>query len=123
MEILVPISFFAMIAAIVIVPRYLRSLERRKMQETLRASIERGAPLPAEVLDALTTDVKPRPTPASDLRTGVVWLGVGFGLAALGFAISFEEPDALFPLLGMSALPAFIGLAFILISMLGRNRG
>ena len=32
--ILVPISFFAMIAAIVIVPRYFRSMERQKMAET-----------------------------------------------------------------------------------------
>jgi hypothetical protein len=123
MEILVPISFFAMIAAVVIVPRYLRTRERERLQDTLRASIERGAPLPPEILEALTTDVKTRPTAASDLRKGLVWLGVGVGLATFGVAVSFSEPDALFPLVGMSALPAFIGLAFVLISVLDRKRG
>ena len=61
--ILVPLGFFAMVAAIVIVPRYLKSLERQKLQETLRASIEKGAELPPEVVQALTSDAKPAPSP------------------------------------------------------------
>lgn len=113
MEILVPISLFAMIAAIVIVPRYLKSLERQKLQDTLRASIEKGAALPPEVIEALTSDVKPPPSPYRDLRAGIVWLGIAVGFAAMGFAVSFEEPDALYPMLGVAAFPGFIGLALI----------
>lgn len=120
--ILVPISMFAMIAAIVIVPRYLKSQERQKLQDTLRVSIERGAPLPPEVLEAIMTDVRPAPSPARDLRKGIIWLGVGVGIAAIGLAVSFEEPDALFVSLGLAALPTFIGLAFILISVIGHKR-
>ncbi|RYF97357.1 MAG: hypothetical protein EON94_15125, partial [Caulobacteraceae bacterium] len=97
MEILIPLAFFAMIAAIVIVPRYLKSIERQKLQDTLRASIEKGAELPPEVIAALTSDVKPRPSPYRDLRTGVIWLGVAVAFVALGAAVSFEEPDALYP--------------------------
>ena len=52
--ILVPLGFFAMVAAIVIVPRYLKSLERQKLQDTLRASIEKGAELPPEVVQAFS---------------------------------------------------------------------
>ena len=55
-DILVPLGFFAMIAAIVIVPRYLKSIERQKLQDTLRASIEKGAELPPEVVQALPFD-------------------------------------------------------------------
>lgn len=113
MEILIPISLFAMIAAIVIVPRYLKSLERQKLQDTLRASIEKGAALPPEVIEALTSDVKPPPSPYRDLRAGIVWLGIAVGFAAMGFAVSFEEPDALYPMLGVAAFPGFIGLALI----------
>lgn len=112
MEILIPISLFAMIAAIVIVPRYLKSLERQKLQDTLRASIEKGAALPPEVIEALTSDVK-KPSPYRDLRAGIVWLGIAVGFAAMGFAVSFEEPDALYPMLGVAAFPGFIGLALI----------
>ena len=38
-SILVPIAFFAMIAAIVLVPRYLRDKERVRMHETLRYGV------------------------------------------------------------------------------------
>ena len=123
MEVLVPIAFFAMIAAIVIVPNYLRSQERQKLQDTLRAAIEKGQPLPPEVVTAMTSDVKvkPKPSPQRDLRVGVVWLGVAVGLAALGFALSFDDADVLYPMLGVAAFPGFIGVAFIVISFIGRD--
>lgn len=121
--ILVPIALFAMIAAIVIVPKYLQSQERQKLQDTLRAAIEKGQPLPPEVISAMTSDVKvrPKPSPQRDLRVGVVWMGVAVGLAAMGFAISFEDADVLYPMLGVAAFPGFIGLAFIVISLLDRG--
>lgn len=122
MEILIPLAFFAMIAAIVIVPRYLKSIERQKLQDTLRASIEKGAELPPEVIAALTSDVKPQPSPYRDLRTGVIWLGVAIAFVALGVAVSFDQPDALYPLLGIAAFPGFIGLALIALSFVQRGR-
>lgn len=119
---LIPIFFFAMIAAIVIVPRYFRSLERQKMAETLRVAIEKGQPLPAEIVDAMSSNVKTPPTPQRDLRTGIIWLGIGVGLAAMGWALSFEEPDATLPLVGIACFPIFIGLAFIVMSFVNRQR-
>lgn len=119
---MVPIFFFAMIAAIVIVPRYFKSLERQKMAETLKVAIEKGQPLPSEVVDAISSGVKSPPSPQRDLRTGIVWLGVGIGLAAMGVALGFEEPDATFPLIGIACFPAFIGLAFIAMFFLNRGR-
>ena len=121
-EVLVPLGSFAMIAAIVIVPRYLKSIERQKLQDTLRASIEKGAELPPEVVQALTSDVKPAPSPYRDLRAGVIWLGLAIGFAALGFAVSFEEPDALYPMLGVAAFPGFIGLALIILAVVARRK-
>lgn len=121
-EIFIPITFFAMIAAIVILPGYFKSQERARLQDTLRVAIEKGAPIPPEVITALTSDVKPPPSPYRDLRTGLIWLGIAVGFAGLGFAISFDEPDALMPMLGVAAFPGFIGLAFILISAIGRGK-
>jgi hypothetical protein len=122
MEILIPISFFALIAAIVIVPRYLKSQERIKLQETLRASIEKGAALPPEVIEAMTSDVKRPSSPQRDLRGGIVWLAVAAGFVALGFAISFDEPDAFYPLLGVAAFPGLVGLALIALSFTSRGK-
>ena len=120
--ILVPISLFAMIAAIVIVPRYFKSLERQKVADTLRAAIEKGQPLPPEIVDAIARDTKLPPSPSRDLRTGIIWLGVAVGLACFGIAIGFEEPDATFPMIAFAAFPGFIGLAFIVLGLINRNK-
>jgi hypothetical protein len=120
----VPIAFFIMVAAIVIVPGWLRSQERTRLHETLKASIDKGQPIPPEVIEAITSDVKIKrpPSPERDLRVGIIWLGVGIGLAAMGLALGFDEPDATYPMLGLAAFPGFIGLAFIAISFLSRGR-
>ena len=115
---------FGTIAALAIVPVYFKSLERQRLQETLRAAIDKGQPLPPEVIEALTSGVKvrPKPSPQRDLRVGIIWVGVAVGIAALGIALSFDEPDATYPLLGVAAFPGFIGLAFIIISFLARGK-
>jgi len=119
---MVPIAFIAMIAAIVIVPRYFRSLERQKMAEALKAAIERGQSLPPDLVDTMNSTAKVAPTPARDLRTGIIWLAVALGFAAFGIAIGFEEPDATFPMVAMAAFPGFIGLAFIVLGLMNRNK-
>ena len=125
MEILIPLGFFAMIAALVIVPRYFKSMERQRMAETLKVAIEKGQPLPTEIIDAMSSNVRTPGLPPSlqrDLRTGIIWLGIGAGLVAMGAAISFEEADALYPILGIAAFPIFIGLAFIALASLNKTK-
>jgi hypothetical protein len=118
----VPIAFFAMIAAIVIVPRYYKSLERTKLADTLRIAIEKGQPIPPEMIEAMARDTKPVPSPDRDMRRGIVWLGLAIGLAAFGGAMSFEEPDWFYPMIGIAAFPGFIGLAFIVIALFTRGK-
>jgi hypothetical protein len=95
------------------------------MQEVFRAAIERGEPLPKEMTEAVSRNVRLPPLPPSpsrDLRTGLVWMGIAVGLASMGFAVSFESPDALFPLLGCAAFPGFIGVAFIIMWAVSREK-
>lgn len=47
---------------------------------------------------------------------------MGVGFAALGAVLSFEEPDALFPCLGLATFPIFIGLAFIALGFLNKSK-
>lgn len=121
----IPIAMFAMIAAIVIVPTWLKSKERRDMQATLRASIEKGQALPPEVIDALTRQtVKPPATAGRDLRTGVILLAFSVGIAAtfsvLGY--TFGESKA-WGFGAFAAIPGAVGLAFIILSALNKNKG
>ncbi len=116
---------FGSIASLFIAPRYFKSVERQKMADTLRVALEKGQPLPTEIIDAMSSNVRSPglpPSPQRDLRTGIIWLGVGVGFACFGAAVSFEDADALYPMLGIAALPVFIGLAFIALGLLNRTK-
>ena len=41
----------------------------------------------------------------------------------MGYGISFEEMDALYPFAGFAAIPGMIGLAFIVLSVFNKNKG
>jgi Domain of unknown function (DUF6249) len=123
--VLIVAIIFGSIASLFIVPRYFKSVERQKMAETLRAAIEKGQPLPTEVIEAMSSNVRNPglpPSPQRDLRTGIIWLGVGVGFAALGGAVSFEDADALYPMLGFAAFPIFIGLAFVILGLMNKSK-
>lgn len=121
-DVAVPIAFFALIAAICIVPVWLKSRDRQEMQATLRSAIEKGQPVPPEVIETLTRNVKGPPTALRDMRSGVIWFAVGLGIAGLGAMIGIREEDALHPLLGIAIIPTMIGLALIVLSFFNPNK-
>lgn len=115
---------FGCITTVIIMPVIMRTGERRALHNTLRAAIDKGQPLPPEIIESLSAgvQVRPKPSAARDLRVGIIWVGVAIGIAALGIALSYDEPDATYPLFGVAAFPGFIGLAFIVISFLARGK-
>jgi hypothetical protein len=122
--VLIVAIIFGSIAAVIVTPFWLRTQERIRVQETLRAAIESGQAMPTEVMEnaARTINLRPAPSPSRDLRTGIVWLGLAVGFAAMGMALSFEWPDAAIPIVSCAAFPAFIGLAFIVLSFVNRPK-
>jgi len=122
-EILVPVAFFAMIVAIVLVPSWLKSRERRDLQETVRHALDKGQELPAELVETIARSTrKPPATAHTDLRAGVIWLAVAAGVATFGWMVGFEDGEAVYPLLGLSAIPGFLGIAFIVLSFFNKAR-
>ena len=121
-EILVPLGFFAMIAAIVLVPSFYKTRERADMQQTVRHALDKGQPLPPELVDAIARSTKRPATAHTDLRTGVIWVAVALGVATFGWATSYVENEAMHPLMGMAAIPGFIGLAFIILSFFNKTK-
>jgi len=125
-EILIPLAPFLMVVAIVAIPAWLKSRDRREMQQTLRTAIEKGQALPPEVIDALSQDAaKTVPSAARDLRVGVIWLAVAIGIAAAGWGLSYADGDSeiFYVMGGLCAIPGFIGLAFIVLSFFNKNKG
>lgn len=121
-EILVPLGFFAMIVAIVLVPSFFKSRERAEMQQTVRHALDKGQPLPPELVDAIARSTKRPATAHTDLRTGVIWVAIALGIATFGWATSYAEAEALHPLMGIAAIPGFIGLAFIILSFFNKTK-
>ena len=122
-EILIPIAFFAMIAAIVLVPGYLRMREKERLHETLRLAYEKGQPVPPEMIEALQTE-KPHAAPDRDLRRGIILLSVAAALVFLGAMLGMHEHahHASWPLVGSAAFPGFIGLGYLAFWALSRRR-
>jgi hypothetical protein len=111
-----------MIVSLFIVPRYFKYRERERMQDTIRAAIEKGQQLPPEVLDAMTRDVRPASSRARDVRVGVIWLAIAAALVGFGlFLGTFNDiPEHAF--FGIAALPGAIGVAFIVLSFFNKQR-
>jgi hypothetical protein len=129
-ETIVPVmgmlTFWGAVVAILLVPRYFKSRERQALQATLRAAIEKGQPLPPEVIDTINRDVRPAPSGSRDLRVGVIWIGVAAGIVGLAYALGYSDDDAahaFYPLLGIAAFPGFIGLAFLIMALINRDQG
>ncbi len=131
--VLVPLSMVAAIAAVIILPGYFRSRDRARMHETIRLAYEKGQPVPPELIEALQTGggravETPQTRAARDLRGGIIWLAIGLGILAIG-GVSYASlynvggaVEALCTAAGFAAIPIFIGLAFLILSALGRNK-
>lgn len=135
---LVPIGFFAMIAAIVILPQYLRYKDRARLHETLRQAVDKGQPLPPDVIAGLSRPARPSDTTESyaypveerahrDLRRGVIWLSVGLGFVLIGAAFYAGlydlggAPQTFASFASIGAIPACIGCAFLALWYWGRK--
>ncbi len=133
MEDFIPIfaifAVFGTITAIIVGPTYFKSRERREMQATVRAAIDKGQPLPPEVIEALSTEATRNiPSRSRDIRRGVIWLAVGIGMAAFSLVNGGSwggdgwDVNAGDGLLGIACIPTTIGLAFIVLSFFNKNK-
>lgn len=119
-------TIFAAIVAIVVGPSYLKSRERREIQATVRSAIDKGQPLPPEVIEALSKDItKNLPSRTRDIRRGTIWLAVGIGIAAFSLILNLGSDEWTHHVGGVvqaiAAIPATIGLAFLVLSFFNKN--
>jgi hypothetical protein len=96
----------ALPVAIVALVLSFRHRRLKLAHESMRLMIEKGLPVPAELI---TPPSRVRPI-QSDLRRGLVWLALGLGLA-FALARLFAEEGASLWTLGL--IPAFIGAAYL----------
>jgi len=125
-EVVVPLSFFAFLAAIILVPGYLKSKDRGRMHETLRIAYDKGQPVPPELIQAIQSGTEiSRDVNRSekDLRAAVILIGLSLGLVAMSFALGQTEgAEAQFSTLAAATIPGFIGLGFLVLWYFNRDK-
>lgn len=104
----IPIVSVIVIGAIFALFFYYRHKTRAEIQTTVRAAIERGQELTPEVLERLSDSLS---TKFGDLRRGVI--SIAIGIAFFVFAYFLDQEEAMGPLMGISAFPLLIGIAYI----------
>lgn len=101
------LSIFGAPVLIVILIGVFALLVSRSRQRTIRLLVEKGQPVPAELLAPATRAVRRR----SDVRRGVVWTMVGLGLMIWLAAVNDWEGGAW----SLGLIPFLIGLGYLII--------
>ncbi len=110
-EIFIPIALFSMVALIIWLVVSYRHRGRADKQQTIRLALEKGAELTPELMKSIS---EPEPAKNKDLRSGLIWLSLGVGLALCGFAVPDPTGNALQGCLAGAAFPFSIGIAYII---------
>ncbi len=123
-EFLIPIAFFAALAAIIILPSYFKSKERQHMHETVRTAIEKGQELPPEVIQAVSQGGKFMSTRTQDFRKAAIWLAIAGALATMGFIVTWYhgfDDDTVVPF-AFAVIPAFVGIVYLVFGLLNKQK-
>lgn len=118
---LIPIIAILMPVFIIGIIMYFRAKDRAETQKTIRLAIEKGQPLPPEYLDSLQKAgpaINKIKTPTNDIRSGLILMAVALGLVVMDYVgndYAFET------LSGIAAIPGFIGVALLIMGIVGLN--
>lgn len=102
-QVMIPLALFATIAFVVTIVIYASHRRNRQLHETIRLMVEKGQPIPNELLQDVTK-IKP---PSSDLNRGLRLSAIGLGLICYFAAQGDRE-------WGMGMIPLLIGVAFLI---------
>src|SRR4030095_12388903 len=101
------LSIFGAPVAIVVMIGIFSIIATRMRQRTIRMMVEKGQPVPAELLAPEVRHVRRR----SDVRRGVVWTMVGLGMMIFFGAVNDWEGG----IWSLGLIPFLIGLGYLLV--------
>ena len=112
---LAAIAFWGFVAVAVIAAVWNDIRKRDAQHETMRRLIESGQPIDDELMKKLSmvSDGGEARHDQAFQITGMWLLPVAVGMAIFGLILGSSEPQALAPLLGVSALLTCMGLGFL----------
>ncbi|PWE17373.1 hypothetical protein DDZ18_06725 [Marinicauda salina] len=122
-DIVVPVSLFLMVVAIVWVSMHFASKNRQNVLETVREAARSGQQLTPETIRALGM---PKKTGGGDLKAGAIMIAIALALLVLGGSIAAVEPEEaseVMPIMaGVAAFPGFIGVVLLVFGWFNREK-
>ena len=113
----IPIVLFVVSGICIGLALHYRFKSRQEMQLTVRNIVDSGQSMSPDALRELTEALFP---PRSDLRRGVLLTSVGIALVIFAFVV--DEGEAVGPLIGLSAFPFLMGIAYFGLSRMNKDK-
>lgn len=121
-DVLVPITLFAMVVAIVWLSMHFGSKNKANILETVREASKNGQQLTPETIKALGM----KKNGNSDFKAGAIMVAIALAFITLGFSIGAAEPsdaDEIVPIMtAVAAFPGFIGLVLLAFGWMNREK-
>jgi hypothetical protein len=121
-DVFVPFVFFGFLAAIILVPIWLKERTKQSAHNLISQALEKGQPLDANLMRELTNasaNQAPPDKARRSLGSGVVLLALAGGFVAAGFAVDGFDPSgsALRGMMVPAAILGALGVGFILLAL------
>lgn len=117
--ILAVLMIFGMPVFIIGIIFFFISRSNAERQKTLRMAIERSDNLSPEVMNALQSMQKKPKTPMNDVRAGLILIAIAVGMMIWNYLDHHEFGGGLG---GIAAVPGMIGVALLILGIIGLNR-
>lgn len=105
--VLVPIVAIVFSLSIPIIAIIVDYFKRKNKMKVIEKAIENGVALEGLSLEEMKG-------PRVPYRSGMITLAVGLGICIFAIFIGKTEGEALYPLLGIAAIPTLVGIALII---------
>jgi hypothetical protein len=118
-EIFVPFTFFAFLAAVILVPVLAKERTKRSAHDLISQAMARGQPLEPELVSQLTQNMLDEGNRArKSLGNGVILLALAAGFVGAGYVASGFDTDAMQGFGIPAVILGAVGLAFLLLAII-----
>ena len=110
-EILVPISFFVLVAFLIKSLMTYRQNKHTRLHQTLQMAMQNQHPLDGDTLSRLATAIDPK---RSDLRKAILFFILALVFISFALLLPFGDSQGKLAMLAIASIPAVFALTFIL---------
>jgi hypothetical protein len=117
-EVVVPFVFFVFLAAIILVPVYLRERTKQSAHALISQALDKGQPLDPQLIRQLTaTEKQPKDKARSSLGSGIVLLALALGFVGGAFVVGNFAEEAFWGMMVPAVILGALATAFILLAI------